>query len=54
MSIASLGAFATGEYPEAIAVMLFFQVGEIFEEYAENKSKKSIESLMELKQIKLL
>ena len=49
MSIASLGAFATGEYPEAIAVMLFFQVGEIFEEYAENKSKKSIESLMELK-----
>lgn len=49
MSIASFGAFATGEYPEAIAVMLFFQVGEIFEEYAENKSKKSIESLMELK-----
>ena len=49
MSIASLGAFATGEYPEAIAVMLFFQVGEIFEEYAEDKSKKSIESLMELK-----
>ena len=49
MSIASLGAFATGEYPEAIAVMLFFQVGEMFEEYAENKSKKSIESLMELK-----
>ena len=49
MSIASLGAFATGEYPEAIAVMLFFQVGEIFEEYAENKSKKSIKSLMELK-----
>lgn len=49
MSIASLGAFVTGEYPEAIAVMLFFQVGEIFEEYAENKSKKSIESLMELK-----
>ena len=49
MSIASFGAFATGEYPEAIAVMLFFQVGEIFEEYAENKSKKSIKSLMELK-----
>ncbi len=49
MSIASFGAFATGEYPEAIAVMLFFQVGKIFEEYAENKSKKSIKSLMELK-----
>ena len=49
MSIASIGAFAIGEYLEAIAVMLFFQVGEIFEEYAENKSKKSIESLMELK-----
>ena len=49
MVIASLGAFAIGEYPEAIAVMLFFQVGEIFEEYAEDKSKKSIESLINLK-----
>jgi len=49
MSIASIGAFAIGEYPEAIAVMLFFQIGEIFEEYAEDKSKKSIESLMQIK-----
>lgn len=49
MSIASLGAFLVGEYPEAIAVMLFFQVGEMFEEYAEDKSKKSIETLMDIK-----
>lgn len=49
MSIASLGAFFMGEYPEAVAVMLFFQIGEMFEEYAEDKSKKSIESLMKLK-----
>ena len=49
MSIASFGAFAIGEYPEAIAVMLFFQIGEMFEEYAEDKSKKSIESLMNIK-----
>lgn len=49
MSIASLGAFIVGEYPEAIAVMLFFQVGEMFEEYAEDKSKKSIEVLMNIK-----
>lgn len=39
MSIASIGAFTIGEYPEAIAVMLFFQVGEMFEEYAEDRSK---------------
>ena len=49
MSIASFGAFVIGEYPEAIAVMLFFQIGEMFEEYAEDKSKKSIESLMNIK-----
>ena len=49
MSIASFGAFAIGEYPEAIAVMLFFQIGEMFEEYEEDKSKKSIESLMNIK-----
>ena len=49
MSIASIGAFTIEEYPEAIAVMLFFQVGEMFEEYAEDRSKKSIESLMNLK-----
>ena len=49
MSIASFGAFLMGEYPEAIAVMLFFQIGEMFEEYAEDKSKKSIESLMNIK-----
>lgn len=49
MTLASLGAFIMGNYPEAIAIMLFFQVGEMFEEYAEEKSKKSVESLMKLK-----
>ena len=42
MSIATLGAFAIGEYPEAVAVMLFYQVGEMFQDYAVNRSRKSI------------
>ncbi|MDD2371179.1 MAG: heavy metal translocating P-type ATPase [Firmicutes bacterium] len=49
MSIATLGAFYIKAYPEAIAVMLFYQIGEFFQDYAVDKSKKSITSLMELK-----
>ncbi len=48
MTVASIGAFALGEYPEAAAVMLLFQIGEFFEGYAEGKSRRSIEALMEL------
>ena len=47
MSISTIGAFAIEKYSEAIAVMLFFQIGEMFEEYAEEKSKKSIKNLMD-------
>ena len=49
MSIATIGAFAIGEYPEAVAVMLLYNLGELFEDLAEDKSKKSIESLMEIR-----
>ena len=49
MAVASLGAFATGEYPEAVAVMLFYQVGELFEDYAVGKSRKSITELMNIR-----
>lgn len=49
MSIATIGAFYIREYPEAIAVMLFYQIGEYFQDYAVNKSKKSITGLMELR-----
>ncbi len=49
MSIATIGAFYIREYPEAIAVMLFYQIGEYFQDYAVNKSKKSISGLMELR-----
>lgn len=49
MSIATIGAFIIGEYPEAVAVMLFYQIGEILQECAIDNSKKSITSLMELK-----
>ncbi len=42
MSIATVGAFATGEYPEAVFVMLFYQVGEFFQSYAMGKSRRSI------------
>ncbi|WP_271327995.1 heavy metal translocating P-type ATPase [Lactococcus muris] len=49
MSIATAGAFALGEYAEAIAVMLFYQVGEYFQDRAVGKSKKSIVSLMDLR-----
>lgn len=49
MSFATIGAFFIGEYTEAVAVMLFFQTGELFQTYAVNKSRKSIASLMELR-----
>ncbi|KAF0091875.1 MAG: heavy metal-translocating P-type ATPase [Fusobacteria bacterium] len=49
MSIATIGAFYIREYPEAIAVMLFYQIGEYFQDYAVNKSKRSITGLMELR-----
>ena len=49
MCIASVGAFATGEYPEAVAVILFYQVGEWFQNYALGKSRKSIASLMNMR-----
>ncbi|MCI8335806.1 MAG: cadmium-translocating P-type ATPase [Peptococcaceae bacterium] len=48
MAIATLGAFAIGEYPEAVAVMLFYQVGELFQSYAVSKSRKSIADLMDI------
>ncbi len=49
MAIATLGAFGIGEFPEAVAVMLFYQIGEMFQEQAVNKSKKSITNLMNIK-----
>lgn len=49
MSIATFSAWFIGEYPEAVAVMLFYRVGELFEDYAVNKSRKSIASLMDIK-----
>ena len=49
MSIATIGAFAIREFPEAVAVMLFYQVGEYFQSYAVKKSRKSIASLMDIR-----
>ena len=49
MAIATVGAFATAEYAEAVFVMLFFQTGELFEHYAVGKSRKSIAALMDIR-----
>lgn len=49
MAIASLGAFALGEYSESVAVMLFYQVGEWFQSYAVNRSRQSIADLMDIR-----
>ena len=49
MTIATIGAFAIGEFPEAVAVMLFYQIGELFQSHAVNKSRKSIASLMNIR-----
>lgn len=49
MTIATIGAFVIGEYPEAVAVMLFYEIGEKLQGYAVNRSRKSISSLMDIK-----
>lgn len=49
MTIATLGAILIGEYPEAVAVMLFYEIGELFQDYAINKSRKSIADMMDIK-----
>ncbi len=49
MAVATVGAFATGQYPEAVAVMLFYQVGEMFQDIAVDRSRKSISSLMDIR-----
>ena len=49
MSIATIGAFAIGEYPEGVAVMLFYQLGELFQGIAVNNSRKSIIALMDIR-----
>lgn len=49
MSIATVGAFFISEYPEAVAVMLFYQVGELFQDYAVGRSRKSITELMNIR-----
>ena len=48
MTIATFGAFGVGEYTEAVAVMLFYQVGELFQDYAVNRSRQSIAALMDI------
>ncbi|WP_163654964.1 heavy metal translocating P-type ATPase [Listeria sp. PSOL-1] len=49
MAIATIGAFAIGQYPEGVAVMLFYQIGEFFQSLAVNKSRKSISELMDIR-----
>ena len=49
MTIATIGAFIIGEYPEGVAVMIFYEIGEMFQSYAVNKSRKSISSLMDIR-----
>ncbi|MBE6887620.1 MAG: cadmium-translocating P-type ATPase [Ruminococcaceae bacterium] len=49
MTVATVGAFCVGEYPEGAAVMLFFQIGELFQSYAVNKSRRSISDLMDIR-----
>ena len=49
MAVATVGAFGVGEFPEAVEVMLFYQVGELFQSYAVDKSRKSISSLMNIR-----
>jgi Cd2+/Zn2+-exporting ATPase len=48
MSLATIGAFAIGEYPEGVAVMLFYTVGELFQDAAVNRAKRSIKALLEI------
>ena len=49
MTVATIGAFCIGEFPEAVAVMLFYQIGELFQDYAVDKSRKSISNLMDIR-----
>lgn len=49
MSVSTIGAFVIGEYPEAVAVMLFYQVGEFFQSYAVRRSRRSIADLMDIR-----
>ena len=49
MTVATIGAFCIGEFPEAVAVMLFYQVGELFQSYAVDKSRKSVTSIMDIR-----
>lgn len=49
MAVATIGAFAVQEFPEAVAVMLFYQVGELFQSYAVDKSRKSISNLVNIR-----
>lgn len=49
MTVSTIGAFAIGEYPEAVAVMLFYQIGEFFQDLAVKRSRKSISSLMDIR-----
>jgi len=49
MTVATIGAFAIGEFPEGVAVMLFYQIGEFFQDMAVNRSRKSIAALMDIR-----
>ncbi len=49
MSLAAVGAFCIGEYPEAVAIMIFYQIGELFQDIAVDRSKSSISSLMDIR-----
>lgn len=49
MSLATIGAFAIGEYPEGVSVMIFYQIGEFFQDMAINRSRKSIQSLLDIR-----
>lgn len=49
MALATVGAFGIGEYPEGVAVMLFYQIGEVFQDIAVNRSRKSIAALMDIR-----
>lgn len=49
MTVATLGAFAIGNHPEGVAVMIFYEIGELFQSYAVNRSRKSISALMDIR-----
>lgn len=49
MSVATLGAFYIGEYPEGVAVMLFYAVGELFQDKAVDKAKRNIRALLDVR-----